>query len=383
MGFPREGTVRGTVGSARKRAVTSHDVARRARVSRATVSFVLNDVADEKISEATRARVLKATRELGYVPHAAGKALARRKTENVALVYTRSYHHIASHSILLRLIDGLMEVIHAHNLRLMIDAVDESTRGNSVLKLARANHIDGLIMLEPRSDDEQLPVLSRDGFPVVLVGSMPGSDVCSIDIDNREAARMSVEHLISLGHSRIGCITNAPPVFTAAAARLAGYQQALRSHGIAPRKSLVRYGGFNPESGYEAMRSLLREKVLPTAVFIASDTVAIGSLRALAESGIQVPRDMAVFGFDDVVDSRFASPPLSTVRFPVEQHGRRSAEILFELMSGTLSPPYHETTPFQIIVRASSVGDGRAAVPQEKKTSSSNWKDKQSEEVSS
>jgi DNA-binding LacI/PurR family transcriptional regulator len=364
-------------------------------VSRTTVSFVLNDVADEKISEGTRARVLKATRELGYVPHAAGKALARRKTENVALVYTRSYHHIASHSILLRLIDGLMEVVHARNLRLMIDAVDESTSGTSVLRLARANHIDGLIMLEPRNDDQQLLALARDGFPVVLVGSLPGSGLCSIDIDNREAARLSVEHLINLGHTRIGCITNAPPVFTAAAARLTGYNDAMRRHGIPARKSLVRYGGFNPESGYEAMRSLLKEKVLPTAVFIASDTVAIGSLRALAERGIHVPRDMAVFGFDDVVDSRYASPPLSTVSFPVEQHGRRSAEILFELMSGTLTPPYHETTPFQIVIRASSVGDSRAAAAtgksqkksqqksqQPKRTSSSNWKDRQSEEVS-
>jgi LacI family transcriptional regulator len=214
------------------------------------------------------------------------------------------------------------------------------------------------------------------------VGSLPGSDLCSIDIDNREAARMSVEHLIGLGHTRIGCITNASSVFTAAADRLAGYEQALRDHHLPLQKSLVRHGSFNQESGYQAMRSMLAETELPTAVFIASDVVAIGSLRALAEQGIRVPDDMAVFGFDNVVDSRYTSPPLSTVSFPVEEHGRRSAEILFELMSGTISAPYRETTPFEIIVRASTVGNNRAGIVQEEKTSSSNWEDKQSKEVS-
>ncbi len=350
-------------------------------MSRTTVSFVMNDVSDAKISEETRARVLKAAHELGYFPNASGKALARRRTENIALVYTRSYHHIACHSILLRLIDGLMQAAHERNLRLMIDAVEEGTSGNNILKLARANHIDGLIMLEPRNDDPQLQALARDGFPVVLIGTLPGSAMCSIDIDNTEAARAAVEHLLACGHRRIGCITNAPPMFTAATARLTGYQQALRSHGIPYERSLVRFGQFNPESGYLAMRSLLGQKDLPTAVFVASDTVAIGSLRAIAERGLRVPEDVALFGFDDIVDSSFTSPPLSTVRFDVETHGRRSAEILYDLMNGRLDGPYHETTPFQLVPRASSAGRRRAARMRMPHTSSSNWKKRESEEV--
>jgi len=371
---------------ARKKAVTSFDVARRARVSRATVSFVLNEVAHEKISTRTRERVLKAARELGYVPHAAGKALARRKTENIALVYTRTYHHLASHSIMLRLIDGLMQVVHDHNLHLMIDAVEEGTSGTNLLKLARASHIDGLIMLEPRTDDEQLLALAADRFPVVLVGSLPGTNLCSIDIDNAEAARLAVEHLIALGHREIACITNAPAHFTAAAARLAGYQRALRSHDIPARPSFLQHGNFNPESGRQAMQALLAGQSLPTAVFVASDAVAFGALRAIAEAGLQVPKDIAVFGFDNVVDSLYSRPPLSTVSFPVEHHGRRSGEILFELMNGKLSPPYHELTPFEIILRESSGGSrsgspGGSPDPARHLASSSNWKDKQSKEV--
>lgn len=369
-----------------RKAATSFDVARRARVSRTTVSFVMNDVVDAKISARTRERVLKAARELGYFPNASGKALARRRTENIALVYTRSYHHIACHSILLRLIDGLMQVAHERNLRLMIDAVDEGTSGNNILKLARAKHIDGLIMLEPRTDDPQLLALARDRFPVVLIGTLPGTDLCSIDIDNTEAARTAVEHLFSGGHRRIGCITNAPPQFTASTARLAGYRRALEDHDVPFQRSLVRFGHFNPESGYGAMRSLLAEKERPTAVFVASDTVAIGSLRAIAERGLRVPDDIAVFGFDDIVDSLYTTPPLSTVRFDVEKHGRRSAEILYDLMNGEASAPRHETTPFQLVLRASSSAGSPAAGRRISRTrvphaSSSNWKKRQSEEV--
>jgi len=360
----------------RKKPVTSFDVARRARVSRATVSFVLNEVAGEKISAGTRERVLKVARELGYVPHAAGKALARRRTENVALVYTRTYHHLASHSIMLRLIDGLMQAVHDHGLHLMIDAVEEGTTGTNLLKLARANHIDGLIMLEPRLNDEQLPSLAADHFPVVLVGSLPGTQLCSIDIDNTEAARLAVAHLVGLGHREIACITNAPANFTAAAARLSGYRTALEQHGLPFRSSLVRYGNFNPESGYVGMSSLLAAGERFTAVFVASDAVAFGALRAIAERGLAVPGDVAVFGFDNVVDSLYARPPLSTVSFPVEQHGRRSGEILFELMNGKLAPPYQELTPFEIIVRESS-GRPREGYP----ASSSNWNETQSKEV--
>jgi DNA-binding LacI/PurR family transcriptional regulator len=365
----------------RKKAATSYDVARRARVSRATVSFVMNEVSEAKISARTRNRVLKAAQDLGYFPDAAGKALARRKTENIALVYTQSYHHLACHSIIPRLIDGLMSVVHQNRLRLMIDSVEEGTSGTNLLALARANHIDGLIMLEPRTGDRQLLALARDGFPVVLIGSLPGVKLCSIDIDNREAARLVVEHLISLGHERIGCITNAPLQFTAAAARLAGYQAALKDHGIPFRRSLVRFGGFSPESGRVAMKNMLRLRPLPSAVFVASDEVALGALRATGEAGLSVPRDIALFGFDNIVDSRYASPPLSTVSFPVEDHGRRSAEMLFELMNGRISPPHHETTPFALVIRESSAVAEEEGRPRKQQASSSNWKDNLSEEV--
>jgi DNA-binding LacI/PurR family transcriptional regulator len=365
----------------KKQQATSFDVARRARVSRATVSFVMNNVAAAKISETTRTRVLKAAQELGYVPNAAGKALARRRTENIALVYTHSYHHIAYHSIFLRLMDGIMQVVHERDLRLIIDSIDERTSGNTLLRLARAKHIDGLILLEPKTDDGQLEALAADAFPTVAIGSVPDIGLDSIDIDNTEAARQAVAHLVAQGHRRIGCITNAPLSFTAATARLDGYRQALRDHGIRFDPSLVQAGHFSPESGHAAMHALLKRIPPPTAVFVASDTVALGSLRAIHQRGLRVPEDIAVFGFDNIVDSLYTDPPLSTVSFPVEEHGRRSAEMLIALMGDPAAVPHHETTPFELVVRESSARScgGKHAGG---KPSSLNWKKRNAQEVS-
>lgn len=373
------------------RHVTSFDVARRARVSRTTVSFVLNGIVDSKISEKTKARVLKAARELAYVPDAAAKALVRRRSENIGLVYTRSYHHMASNSFFLRLMDGLMQFVHERGLRLVIDSIDGRPADTNLLHLARAKHIDGLILLEPKRDDAQLAALARERFPVVLIGSAPGVEVCSIDIDNADAAFQAVSYLISQGHRRIGCITNAPLSFTAASARLAGYRRALRENGIPYDPSLVGIGRFHPESGYVAMKAMLQERKIPTAVFVASDTVALGSIRAIQERHLRIPDDIALFGFDNIVESSYTTPPLSTVSFPVEEHGKRSGELLLDVMSKGATPPRHMTTPVEMVIRESTMvrRENRTAYGARGRgtrartiASSSNWRQKQSEEVS-
>ena len=380
--------------------VTSFDVARRAGVSRTTVSFVLNGIVDSKISEKTKARVRKAARELAYVPNAAAKALVRRRTENIGLVYTRSYHHMATNAFFLRLMDGLMQFVHERGLRLVIDSIDGRPADTNPLHLARAKHIDGLILLEPKKDDPQLAALARERFPVVLIGTAPGVGVCSIDIDNTDAARQAVAYLVAQGHRRIACITNAPLSFTAASARLAGYRQALRDAGIRYDPSLVGIGRFHPESGYQAMKTLLRARTPPTAVFVASDTVALGSVRAIHERRLRIPEDIAVFGFDNIVESRYTSPPLSTVSFPVEEHGKRSGELLLEVMATGVTAARHMTTPVELVIRESTTnragkaadsrgrpdthqGRARGRPPRTRTTaSSSNWERTQSEEVS-
>jgi LacI family transcriptional regulator len=335
--------------------VTSRDVAKRAGVSRTTVSFVLNEVEGVNISDETRRRVLAAAQELGYVPDAAAQALASRRTRIIGLVFSRSYHHLASDDFLLQIVDGLLDVVRQHGIRLLLDSVENMDQEDAYLGLARAKRIDGIIISVPRSDDRELHALAEEGFPVVLIGHLPNVNICSVDVDNRIAARMAVEHLMSLGHTRIGCITNAHPSFISAFDRLRGYREMLADAGIAFDEALVRYGNYSPESGFEAMVSLLQEPDLPTAVFVASDVVAFGAMAAIQESKLKIPDDIAVVGLDDVPLSRFFYPPLTTVRLPAAELGRKAGELLFDLILHQVEPGRQVLLETELVVRASSV----------------------------
>jgi DNA-binding LacI/PurR family transcriptional regulator len=338
-----------------KRRVTSRDVAKKAGVSRTTVSFVLNEVEGVRISTETRQRVLAAATELGYVPDATAQALVSRRTRIIGLVFSRSYHHLASDAFLLQIVDGLLDIVRQHGIRLILDTIENSTQKDSYLSLARAKRIDGIIISLPRTDDTELHTLAEEEFPAVLIGRLPTEHICSVDVDNRAAACVAVEHLLAQGHKRIGCITNAPPSFIAGADRLRGYHDALDKAGITHQKNLVRYGNFSPQSGYEAMSSLLNEeKKLPTAVFIASDVVAFGAMRAINEHNLKIPNDIALIGFDDVPLSRFMNPPLSTVRLPAKNIGRKAGELLFDLILHQVEPGRQVLLDTELVSRESS-----------------------------
>jgi LacI family transcriptional regulator len=195
--------------------------------------------------------------------------------------------------------------------------------------------------------------LEKDGFPTVLMGQLPGSSFCSVDVDNCAAARKAVAHLLELGHRRIGCITNAPLSYTAAD-RLLGYRQALEQAGITPDQNLVRYGNFDPESGYIQMSSLLDVQPAIRAVFVASDVITFGAMRAIRERGLSIPGDVALVGFDDVPFARYVDPPLTTVSLPAAELARISCKILFELIHKDHPTARNVLLDTHLVVRQSS-----------------------------
>lgn len=338
--------------------VTSRDVAERAGVSRTTVSLVLNDVQGVQISPETRQRVNQAAEELGYVPNAAAQALVRRRAQIIGLLLTRNPHHIASDAFLNQVLDGLITAVREFSMRLIIDIVEAKHQKKAYLELVRAKRIDGLILSGPRFDDEALVALESDRFPTVLMGHLPDTNLYSVDIDNAAAAEQAVNHLIKLGHQQIACITNAHPSYTAAAERLAGYRQALQAHKINFDQRLVRYGDFVPESGYHQMKDLLEESPQLTAVFVASDVVAIGAKAAIREHRLNIPADIALIGFDDVPLAQYLDPPLSTVRLPAAELAAKASEILIQIIQG--SPPLNKQVLLdsQLIVRQSCGANG-------------------------
>jgi LacI family transcriptional regulator len=338
----------------KKRRVTSQDVAERAGVSRTTVSFVLNRV-EANISSATRQRVLDAAEELGYVPNAAARALARRQTHTVALVLIRESSHIASDAFLPSVMHGLISALRPAGFRLLLETVDSADEPDIYLNLVRARQIDGIVLSGPRSDDQQLTELIESGFPVVLLGQLPGSDACFVDVDNRCTARMAVEHLISQGHRRIACITNAPLMYTGATDRLFGYLDALAAHGVSKDEDLLRYGDFDLESGRTAARSLLTElSDPPTAIFAASDVIAIGAISMVHELGLRIPEDVAVVGIDDVPMARYLTPPLTTARLPAHELGHQAGKMLLGRMRGKSSLNCQLLLETELVLRKST-----------------------------
>ena len=333
--------------------ITSRDVADLAGVSRTTVSLVLNNVKGVQISDETRERVLDAAQQLGYVPNAAAQALAGKRAQIIGLILTRNPHHISSDAFLNQILDGLITAAHKHSIRLLIDIVEEKHQKKAYLELVRAKRIDGLILSGPRFDDEALFSLQQDRFPTVLMGQLPGTDFYSVDIDNLSAAKQAVAHLVKLGHTRIACITNAAPTYTAAADRLNGYRQVLEESGLPIDDSLIRYGDFDPESGYEQMRDLLTTSDKPSAVFVTSDVVAIGAKAAVFEEGLAIPGDIALVGFDDVPLARYLNPPLTTVRLPASELATRASQMLIQLIKGETPAEKQVLLDSQLIVRQS------------------------------
>jgi LacI family transcriptional regulator len=338
--------------------VTSREVAERAGVSRTTVSLVLNEVQGVQISEETRQRVNQVANELGYVPNAAAQALARQRAQIIGLLLTRNPHHIASDAFLNQVLDGLITAVRQYSMRLIIDIVEAQHQKKAYLELVRAKRIDGLILSGPRFDDEALLALESDHFPTVLMGHLPETNFYSVDIDNVSAAEQAVNHLIKLGHRRIACITNALPSYTAAADRLRGYRQALESHNITFDERLVRYGDFVPESGYHQMKDLLEQEAQPSAVFVASDVVAIGAKAAIREHGLDIPQDMALVGFDDVPLAQYLDPPLTTVRLPALELASKASELLIQIIQGSPPDVKQVLLDSQLIVRQSCGANG-------------------------
>lgn len=318
----------------KKKRITSQDVADAAGVSRTTVSLVLNNVPGIQISEETRKKIQTVASELGYVPDAAARALVSGRTQIIGLLLIRRPHLIISDGFLTQILDGLLEDIHRSRLRLLFDIIEPKHQKEAYLNLVRAKHIDGIIIFGPRLDDKALKVLEKDGVPVVLIGQLPESKIHSVDIDNFNASRTAVEHLIRLGHSRIACIINSSVKYTAAADRLAGYKQALKDAGIPYSENLIRFGNFTASSGYREMQSLFDNTPDFTAVFISSDEVAVGAIAAIHEHGLKIPDEIALVGFDDLPIARYLEPPLTTVAVPALELARRASSMLIDMLQG-------------------------------------------------
>jgi DNA-binding LacI/PurR family transcriptional regulator len=333
---------------------TSIDVANMAQVSRTTVSFVLNDVPGVSISEATRRRVQDAAKALHYFPNAAGRKLVSGRSNTLGLVLSQSPEQVFADAFLPQVILGVEQAALQQGFNVLLKPVSPDDP-SGYARLIQENHVDGILLSGPRQSDAEIIRLHEEGVPVMLMGQLPDTNIPFVDINASAGAELVVDHLIECGYERIALITNAPLTYTSAQQRRSGYLSALKKAGISLDHTLVREGGYTPASGYTAMQELLEISPRPTAVFVASDVVAIGALRAIKKAGLRIPEDVAVVGFDDIPLAEYLDPPLTTIRLPAYGLGWAASERLIRMIRGEGLDQHEVLVESELIVRASSV----------------------------
>lgn len=330
---------------------TSEMVARRAGVSRSTVSVVLNDRTSISIAPETRRRVLDAAHELGYVPSAAARTLASGRARTIGLVISYA-ENLKVDAFVPQALYSLNEAAHRRGFRVLVEALEDVTRPDAYHALVRGKQIDGLIVLNPRDDDPDLPSLIDEGYPVIVIGHAQNGP--QVDIDNVAAARSATEHLIALGRRRIAHLAYAPLAHHSSAMRLEGWRGAMSDAGLAADDRWFEVAEFSAASGRAAMARLL-DRATPDAVVAGNDVVAFGAMTALREAGHRMPEEIAIVGFDDIPLAEHTCPPLTTVRLPAVEMGRRAAERLIRRIEGRPDPAgVADLLATELIVRASS-----------------------------
>ena len=346
---------RGTVtdgAEGRTRAPVMADVARLAGVSHQTVSRVLN--AHPNVTTETRERVEQAISQLGYRRNTAARALVTRSSRTLGVISVDTSHYGPSRTLFA--VENSARAAGYFVNFVSVRAVDRHHMAEAVDHLMTAG-VDGLVAIVPlRSAIEALRGVSTD-VPLVKVEATDRLDDSGVVVDQRRGGRVATRHLLDLGHRTVVHIAG-PTGWLEAEARVSGWRSALMD---ADREVLPELqGDWSPQSGYEAGKSLVgavsRGEV--TAVFVANDQMALGLSFALREAGLSVPGDVSVVGFDDIPESRFFSPPLTTVRQDFAEVGRRCIATLLGRITGTPVPERQPVQP-ELLVRGSTAAPPR------------------------
>lgn len=321
--------------------VTSRDIAREVGLSQSTVSRALRG--DPRVAPETLARVREAAERLRYVPDAAARSLSSGRTQTVGVVVA---------DIANPFYPEIVEVLHGELLHEGYATVLlNEPLGADLARQLRGRTVDGLIVVAATLDATFVEQLPQMGIPLVLLNRyVDGAAVDRVLSDNVAGGALAVEHLLGLGHRRIGLIAG-PANTSTARDREQGMRAALARHGVAFDEALRREGSFTHHSGHQHCIELLRLPQPPSAIVCASDVVAFGALDAAKRLGARVPDELSVIGYDDLAMAGWEAFALTTVRQPLTQMAKRAVRVLLERLERGASPPQREIFPPQLVKR--------------------------------
>ena len=335
---------------------TIREIARAAGVSIATVSRVINGRPD--VSPQTREAVLRVVREHGFSTNRNARALSGGRTGLVGVTLP-----ILEAAYFAVIVSGTAEALYEHDMRIVLcPTLHQHEREVTLLDRLMHGTTDGAVLMLPEESNAELRALQETGYPFVVVDPRVRLDqgIPAVSASNASGARAAVEHLLSLGHRRIGAILG-PPDWMATTERLNGYRSALAAAGVLPAPDHVVESDFSIESGEAAAASLLDLPERPTAIFGFNDNVSIGVLRAAEARGLTVPDDLSVVGFDDSEQSGLVTPALTTVRQPLAEMGRMAVSLLLRLLDRQRVEAMNIELATRLVVRESTAAPVTAA----------------------
>jgi DNA-binding LacI/PurR family transcriptional regulator len=328
--------------------VTIRQVAQKAGVSVATVSRYINRNAPISKEVAERLKLVMA--ELRYVPHAAARHLASKKTHVIGLLLTNMHNDFFA-----PLLNGIESVVREHKYNLLV-ATNRADDDSDVPSPIGYHNTDGMLVFADSLTDKSLINLYNSQFPVVLIhrSSPPSVNIPSVTVENKAATYKLMEHIIHKHNKRRIILMRGPVHQEDSYWRETGYRSALEANGIPFDENLVLHGEFERDVAYKSLNAFLGngKRVAFDSVFAGDDDAAVGVILSLTEHGYRIPQDIAVVGFDDVKISAFLTPPLTTVSAPTETVGRIAAEQLFSLFDKQY-PEDVTLLPTELIIRRS------------------------------
>jgi LacI family transcriptional regulator len=312
--------------------VTIKDIARKANVSYATVSRALNN--KRGVRQTTRSKILELAEQMSYTPNAIARGLVKKQTQTLGLILpditNPFYPEVAR---------GIEEGAAERGFSIFLCNTNwERNREAHYLRLLAEKRVDGIILAPIDNEVEAIENRLTGKIPIVYVSNAPaGTRQSFVVMDNVLGGFLATEHLIEAGYEKIGFVGSTEDSLTVDE-RLAGYRRALEKYGIPIEEKYVQLGEFNEKAGYQIIRGMIAGGDFPRAVFAENDLLALGVLHGVKASGLSVPEDVAVVGFDDIPVASYPEVQLTTVSQPTYEMGRKSVEILLERIQAAEKP---------------------------------------------
>jgi DNA-binding LacI/PurR family transcriptional regulator len=332
---------------------TIRDVARECGVSVATVSYVLND-GPRPVRPETRRVVLETVKRLGYHPNAMARALVHGRVNTLGVLFGRVEPAIVTNSFVTGVLEGIMSTsAHAgYNVTLFTQPWHDAATSSAVFTDGRT---DGVLIVAPLQGSGMVEGLSGLGIPLVVVSAAVAAEsrIPFVDVDNQRGAAMATEHLLALGHTRIAHLMGEAEQ-PSAIERRKGFCEALARAGVEVPAHYLVWSNYDSSRAYADVRRLLTGPDRPTAVFAGNDGLALATVAVARDLGIRVPAELSVVGFDDVAVAALVTPPLTTVRQPLAEIGRRATRLLVARIEGKNIAPVSARAEPELVVRGTT-----------------------------